>query len=308
MNLENEINQFVSKLNTIFANEYKITTSLPSYNNINDNNIYDNNINNINNDDPDKPLLRQRKSLLRNENNQYSPVALYPVVAQPLFQPPVIVNNNHIVHNHPNEKKSEKNESENKSNVFNQILGTVTIGGISVVATWIFSKDGYVTLWRSNLEGEIKELEKIEKYSLHTKDNDKLHNAIKLCNEWLSKYKERTKPSFYAKIGMTLAGIGIGSGLIASAPAVVIGSAIGGTVSGCYMLWNRLDPIKKYEVTKEINTYNQMLNEFHLASYKLLEQNQPQQAYLSLENHQSPYIDVLPNYHLSERIPSAPPE
>jgi len=301
MSIENEINQIVSKLNTIFGDEYKITISLPSYNNINDNNINDNN------DDPDKPLLRQRKSLLRNENNQYAQVVLYPV-AQPLFQPPVVVNNNHIVHDHLSEKKSEKDESEDKSNVFNQILGTVTIGGISVVATWIFSKDGYVTLWRSNLEGDIKELEKIEKYSLATKDNDKLHNAIKLCNQWLSKYKERTKPSFYAKIGMTLAGIGLGCGLIASAPAVVIGSAIGGTASGCYMLWNRLDPIKKYEVTKEINTYNQMLNEFHLASYKLLEHNQPQQAYLSLENHQSPYIDVLPNYHLSERIPSAPPE
>jgi len=131
------------------------------------------------------------------------------------------------------EEEEEEEEDDNKS--MDKFVGMIIISGVSLVGTVVFATDGYVTLKRSRISGNLEEI--VESSQLIGKFND-VHDAIEKCKKWLGQYERRTKPMFWSKVGLIASGLAFGLGMFISNDKTK-NAAIGGSIlSGCYMLWN----------------------------------------------------------------------
>jgi hypothetical protein len=157
------------------------------------------------------------------------------------------------------EDEKKKEEREKQEDFKNKLLGTIIISGASVVATWVFSKDGFVGLWRYSVENDVNS---IDIFNLRHGNNQQVGVAITKCKEWLDQYRSRVKKPFYAKLGMFGSGLGMGASFFFNVPYMFFGSVLAGTASGCYYLWNKWG---WYDMDKEARLFFEMMSQFKKA-------------------------------------------
>lgn len=278
--ISEKIQQLINKLNTIFGKEYDITSfngcfdpsstapSAPPSTNPNMENICldKSKQNNI-------IIIKEKPSIIYPFTSFYS---------QPLIKETIIIKDGCKNHNKQNE--DEKKDSNDKTN---QILGGIIIAGTLVSATWEFSKDGFVNLWRTGIKNDI---DKVEKLSMKINSYKDFEDGIDTCREWLDHYETRTRKNFNTKIGMTGSAAFIGYGVISSNPLFLLFGLTGLLTSGCYGIWNYNDVNKNLHKKEESKKFQDSLSKLYQIS-GFLNRNQNDMPKYNQDN----YTDFVEN-------------
>ena len=104
-----------------------------------------------------------------------------------------------------------------------------------MIGTIVFATDGYVTLKRSRISGNLEEI--VETSQTVGRFND-VQDTVEKCKKWLKQYEQRTKPVFWSKVGLIASGLAFGVGMFMSSDKTKTAAIAGSVLSGCYMLWS----------------------------------------------------------------------
>lgn len=190
------------------------------------------------------------------------------------------------------ESEEEKEEKKKQEDFKNKLWGTVIISGASIIATWVFSKDGFVGLWRYSIEHDINQ---IEVFNLRNGNDQKVDEAVIKCKEWLDAYRSRVRKPFYAKLGMFGSSLSAGASFFFNTPYLFFGSILAGTASGCYYLWNKWG----YDnMDREARLFFEMMDRLKKAQTGLGEEEKDKKE----EPHNQPNQQMYPDLHKDRKI------
>lgn len=156
---------------------------------------------------------------------------------------PIIINNNtspNTVSEKSRQKEKEKKEiQERKEN--QETIAALTLMGLAVTATAVASYDEASILWRSTLQSDFSQLEKLNRpYGF-----ERINTIIDKYRLWHDLFFKRTKPQAAGKASLLLSGGGaaacFGLGVSMAMPL------IGLTASGCFLFWKYLNQDDKDE-------------------------------------------------------------
>ncbi len=240
------------KLTQLFGDEYNVARSDPQ--------LPNNNVEQA-----------PRTTIVHNHVTNYNGYS-YPWLFQPWYYPSNYDNYDRhtrqtIYKTDNDEKKKKKKKQDNPGNY---LLGTIIIGTMSFVGTYVFAKDDYIKMLRYNIN---KDLDNILEASYRSRNFNDVEDIVKRCETWIKHYKRRTKPSFWSKIGLVGAGLAFGVGIFLGQDTVVLGSVATGVVSGCYLLWNYLINNSKYNKNIETLTFTNAMNGLDTSIYNIKNQS-----------------------------------
>jgi hypothetical protein len=150
-----------------------------------------------------------------------------------------------------NERKPTDDEDDDDID-YDRVTTTIFVGGFSLIATFVFATDGYVKLWRSAIADDIDEISALSQGV--GKFND-VADAIQKLKLWIACYEQRTKHTFYSKLGIFGSGLAFGIAIYTKNKNAMTCFTATGIASGCYMLWNYLTADENH------NTENVYFNE-----------------------------------------------
>lgn len=181
------------------------------------------------------PQIQAPQSVTRTEPINISfPVVPYAPVIINNPQPIIIQSQPIIVHK---KVKKEEKKKEEDNDMTKKIVGGVALAGISLAGTYLVATDGYVNFHLSHIESAINSL-------MELKDTSMKKNEILVFQHdydvWKSFYLNRTKKTFFGKVGGVGSGLLMASALMASSGFGIAIGAVTAVGSGCYLLWNKL--------------------------------------------------------------------
>jgi len=236
--LKEKISNLIHKLDDLFGNEYNIEVAQPPYN-------------------PSIHVERSQRSqrsgrtTIHHHHHHHShtiPWMYWP------NSPTYVTNNHYHVSSSQRRKIKKRDEDDEEEKKPDYFTGGVILTGVSFVATFVFSKDGYIKMWRSNLKNDLDEILNLGHECQTFED---VEDAVLKCEEWINQYEKRTKPSFWDKVGLTVAGLALGVGAMFSKNELMMGGTGLGVLSGCHLLWNNLDFTsghKRKQEGRQLNT------------------------------------------------------
>lgn len=148
-------------------------------------------------------------------------------------------------------KKEKKEEKEDDSpSAVAIVVGTVAMGTLMAVSTYLATQDEYVHYWRSESDGILKMLTLTNETDESSYKNDFMA-LEKDYRNWESSFAPRTKKNFIGKGGVLVsAGTSI-TGLYFGA-MVGVGGVLGAVGFGCYLYWNH----SMNDKSREIRQFN----------------------------------------------------
>ena len=163
-------------------------------------------------------------------------------------------------------EEEDREEQAKKKEAGNDLAMKVSLGlamaGLGFAGTYLAARDPYLLFKRSGIEEAIESLDDFCQDGQH---------AMAVCSiknqylKWRQCYLNRTRPTFYGKVGT------FGSGILGLASVFVIGSSgfLGGmaltSVTGCYWLWSSLtarrvsEEALYWELIRQINQLHDAL-------------------------------------------------
>ena len=161
-------------------------------------------------------------------------------------------NNYYSVNKSPkkNDKREDDNEEATSETVDNSdlIAGGIIVGIASLGSTYVLSKDGYIKMWRLDIDSDL------DKLLLISKDHEsfrEIKEAVNKCRKFINTLENKNGCTFWGKAGIALSSIGFGGGIYCKNDFVVKGSLVTGLLSSCYLLWNYMDNNSSYNIGVE---------------------------------------------------------
>ena len=173
-----------------------------------------------------------------------------------------------IINNYNTHKKDDKDEKKEVrvTTVSNNslILGGLVVAGFSAGSTYLMSKDEYIIFYYSEIIEKIDLLKDHLRYGavgLPTLQKNKnyrtnIENILRNYDKWNTLFEKRTKKVCASKVIGSCGVISGIAGIVFSSTVILSGGIMGGTASGCYLLWKYLMKNTK----KERQHYDAMIN------------------------------------------------